>query len=110
MRGTDWCDQAPTDSFATPIYTSMLCGIVGTGLMIAPAYPFVPAMTVFLAGTEIRRRHRRQAARIAVRGAISELSARRASIDSVAEVDHHRVAFPYVRYNHWKENGFRVMC
>jgi protein-S-isoprenylcysteine O-methyltransferase Ste14 len=39
-----------------PIYTSMLCVIVGTGLMIAPAYLFLPGLALFLVGTEIRMR------------------------------------------------------
>jgi protein-S-isoprenylcysteine O-methyltransferase Ste14 len=39
-----------------PIYTSMLCVILGTGLITAP-YPLLPAsILVYLAGTEIRVR------------------------------------------------------
>jgi protein-S-isoprenylcysteine O-methyltransferase Ste14 len=37
-----------------PIYTSMLCILLGTGFMVAPPLLFVPAILVFLAGTEIR--------------------------------------------------------
>jgi hypothetical protein len=39
-----------------PIYTSMLCVIVRTGLMLAPAYLFLPGLALFLVGTEIRMR------------------------------------------------------
>jgi protein-S-isoprenylcysteine O-methyltransferase Ste14 len=39
-----------------PIYTSMLCVLVGTGLMITPAPLFLVAACVFIAGTEIRVR------------------------------------------------------
>jgi protein-S-isoprenylcysteine O-methyltransferase Ste14 len=39
-----------------PIYTSMLCVLLGTGFLVAPIYLFAPAILVFLAGTEIRMR------------------------------------------------------
>jgi protein-S-isoprenylcysteine O-methyltransferase Ste14 len=39
-----------------PIYSSMLCILVGIGLMTAPPLLFVAATAVFLAGTEIRVR------------------------------------------------------
>lgn len=39
-----------------PIYASMLFVLVATGLPIAPAYLFIPALCVFLAGTLIRIR------------------------------------------------------
>jgi protein-S-isoprenylcysteine O-methyltransferase Ste14 len=37
-----------------PIYTSMLCLILGTGFMIASPILFIAAILVFLIGTEIR--------------------------------------------------------
>jgi protein-S-isoprenylcysteine O-methyltransferase Ste14 len=37
-----------------PIYTSMFCILLGTGFMIAPAILFVPAILLFVVGTEIR--------------------------------------------------------
>jgi protein-S-isoprenylcysteine O-methyltransferase Ste14 len=37
-----------------PIYTSMLCLLLGTGFMIASPPLFVPAILIFLIGTEIR--------------------------------------------------------
>ena len=39
-----------------PIYTSMLCLLLGTGFLIAPPPLFVPAVLIFIAGTEIRVR------------------------------------------------------
>ncbi len=39
-----------------PIYTSMLCILLATGLLIAPWYLLLPALVIFLAGTEIRLR------------------------------------------------------
>lgn len=39
-----------------PIYTSMLCVLLGTGLMITSDLRFAVALVVFLAGTEIRVR------------------------------------------------------
>jgi protein-S-isoprenylcysteine O-methyltransferase Ste14 len=39
-----------------PIYTSMLCVLLGTGIVIAPLYLLLPAVLVFLIGTEIRMR------------------------------------------------------
>jgi protein-S-isoprenylcysteine O-methyltransferase Ste14 len=39
-----------------PIYTSMLCLLLGTGFLIAPPSLFVPAVLIFIAGTEIRVR------------------------------------------------------
>ena len=39
-----------------PIYTSMLCVLLATGLLLAPVYLFLPALLVFLIGTEIRMR------------------------------------------------------
>jgi protein-S-isoprenylcysteine O-methyltransferase Ste14 len=39
-----------------PIYTSMLCVLLGTGLIITPWVLFVAALIVFVAGTEIRVR------------------------------------------------------
>jgi protein-S-isoprenylcysteine O-methyltransferase Ste14 len=37
-----------------PIYTSMLCTLCGTGLLIAPWWLFLPSILFFIAGTEIR--------------------------------------------------------
>jgi protein-S-isoprenylcysteine O-methyltransferase Ste14 len=37
-----------------PIYTSMLCLLLGTASIVASPIPFVGALVVFLAGTEIR--------------------------------------------------------
>jgi protein-S-isoprenylcysteine O-methyltransferase Ste14 len=37
-----------------PIYTSMLCLLLGTGVVVGSAMLFVGALVVFLAGTEIR--------------------------------------------------------
>jgi protein-S-isoprenylcysteine O-methyltransferase Ste14 len=37
-----------------PIYTSMFCLLLGTGFMITPPLLFIPAILIFLAGTEIR--------------------------------------------------------
>jgi protein-S-isoprenylcysteine O-methyltransferase Ste14 len=37
-----------------PIYTSMFCLLLGTGFMIASPFLFVPAVLIFLIGTEIR--------------------------------------------------------
>jgi protein-S-isoprenylcysteine O-methyltransferase Ste14 len=39
-----------------PIYTSMFCVLLGTGFMITSPRLFVPAVLIFLAGTEIRVR------------------------------------------------------
>jgi protein-S-isoprenylcysteine O-methyltransferase Ste14 len=39
-----------------PIYTSMLCVMLGTGLLVSPLYLLLLAVFVFLAGTEIRMR------------------------------------------------------
>jgi len=39
-----------------PIYTSMLCMLLGTGLMITPWPLFLAALLIFVAGTEIRVR------------------------------------------------------
>jgi len=39
-----------------PIYTSMLCVVLGTGLLISPWYLLAAALAIFLAGTEIRMR------------------------------------------------------
>jgi len=39
-----------------PIYASMLCLFCGTALMIASAVLFIPALALFIAGTEIRVR------------------------------------------------------
>ena len=39
-----------------PIYASMFCLLLGTGIMITPAWLFLCAIVVFLAGTEIRVR------------------------------------------------------
>ena len=39
-----------------PIYASMLCLLLGTGLVVSPWPLFVPALALFLAGTEIRVR------------------------------------------------------
>jgi protein-S-isoprenylcysteine O-methyltransferase Ste14 len=39
-----------------PIYSSMLCLLLGTGFMISPAILFIPAILIFLVGTEIRVR------------------------------------------------------
>ena len=39
-----------------PIYSSMLCLLLGTGFMACPAIRFVPAILIFLAGTEVRVR------------------------------------------------------
>jgi protein-S-isoprenylcysteine O-methyltransferase Ste14 len=39
-----------------PIYASMLCLLLGTGFMITPTMLFIPAILIFLIGTEIRIR------------------------------------------------------
>jgi protein-S-isoprenylcysteine O-methyltransferase Ste14 len=39
-----------------PIYASMLCVLLGTGLIVAPWYLLLPAVFIFLIGTEIRVR------------------------------------------------------
>jgi protein-S-isoprenylcysteine O-methyltransferase Ste14 len=39
-----------------PIYTSMLCVLLGTGIMITPGWLLLLALLVFLSGTEIRVR------------------------------------------------------
>jgi protein-S-isoprenylcysteine O-methyltransferase Ste14 len=39
-----------------PIYASMLCLLLGTGVMIASPLLFVVALAIFIAGTEIRVR------------------------------------------------------
>jgi protein-S-isoprenylcysteine O-methyltransferase Ste14 len=39
-----------------PIYSSMFCILLGTGFMITPLVLFVPAVVIFLIGTEIRVR------------------------------------------------------
>lgn len=39
-----------------PIYTSMLCLLLGTGMMITPWWLFVPSLLLFVVGTEIRVR------------------------------------------------------
>lgn len=39
-----------------PIYASMLCLLVGTGLLVTPWVLLLPAIPIFLAGTEIRVR------------------------------------------------------
>lgn len=37
-----------------PIYSSMACVLVGTGTLVTPWFLFLPAVVVFLVGTEIR--------------------------------------------------------
>ena len=39
-----------------PIYTSMLCMLLGTGTVATPLVLFVPAIVIFIIGTEIRVR------------------------------------------------------
>lgn len=39
-----------------PIYSSMLCLLLGTGFMVSRAIFFIPAVLIFFAGTEIRVR------------------------------------------------------
>ena len=39
-----------------PIYASMLCLFLGTGLIVTPWYVLVPAIAIFLVGIEIRVR------------------------------------------------------
>ena len=39
-----------------PIYASMLCMLLGTGLLLTPWQLFLPAICIFLIGTEIRVR------------------------------------------------------
>jgi protein-S-isoprenylcysteine O-methyltransferase Ste14 len=39
-----------------PIYTSMLCLLLGTGILLAPLYLFLAAIFLFLIGTSIRMR------------------------------------------------------
>ncbi len=39
-----------------PIYTSMLCVFLGTGVLVTPLLLFLVALIVFLLGTEIRVR------------------------------------------------------
>jgi protein-S-isoprenylcysteine O-methyltransferase Ste14 len=39
-----------------PIYTSMLCILLGTGVLVTPPLLFFAALIVFLLGTEIRVR------------------------------------------------------
>jgi protein-S-isoprenylcysteine O-methyltransferase Ste14 len=39
-----------------PIYTSMLCLLFGTGFMVTPLWLLLPAVIVFVIGTEIRIR------------------------------------------------------
>jgi protein-S-isoprenylcysteine O-methyltransferase Ste14 len=39
-----------------PIYTSMLCVLLATGSLLSPWWLFLPAVVVFLIGTEIRVR------------------------------------------------------
>ena len=39
-----------------PIYTSMLCVLLATGVLVAPTYLLLVAVALFLAGTEIRMR------------------------------------------------------
>ncbi len=39
-----------------PIYTSMLCVVIATGLLITPVYLFIAALAVYFIGTEIRIR------------------------------------------------------
>ena len=39
-----------------PIYTSMLCLLFGTGFMVTPLWLLLPAVIVFVVGTEIRIR------------------------------------------------------
>jgi protein-S-isoprenylcysteine O-methyltransferase Ste14 len=39
-----------------PIYTSMLCILLGTGLMVTPWWLLLLSFLIFVAGTEIRVR------------------------------------------------------
>ncbi len=39
-----------------PIYTSMLCVLAATGIVVAPWYLLLPGILLFVAGTEIRMR------------------------------------------------------
>src|SRR3954469_398831 len=39
-----------------PIYASMLCLLIGTGLILTPLVLFLPALSIFVVGTEIRIR------------------------------------------------------
>jgi protein-S-isoprenylcysteine O-methyltransferase Ste14 len=46
----------PYRSVRHPIYTSMFCVVLATGVLLTPIPLFVAAVVVFLAGTEIRMR------------------------------------------------------
>ena len=48
--------RGPYSVVRHPIYTSMLCTLLGTGFMLTPAVLFVPAIIRFIAGTETRIR------------------------------------------------------
>src|ERR1022692_5031744 len=52
-------DRAPYRLVRHPIYTSMLCVLLGTGVLISPLYLLLPAVLIFLIGTEIDRKSTR---------------------------------------------------
>jgi protein-S-isoprenylcysteine O-methyltransferase Ste14 len=49
-------DYGPYRILRHPIYTSMLCMLLGTGFLITPVRPLLIATFVFVAGTEVRVR------------------------------------------------------
>jgi protein-S-isoprenylcysteine O-methyltransferase Ste14 len=48
--------SGPYSLLRHPIYASMLCLLLGTGLILTPFVLFLPAVSIFLVGTEIRVR------------------------------------------------------
>lgn len=48
--------SGPYSAVRHPIYASMLCLLLGTGLIVTPWQLFLPALFLFLIGTEIRVR------------------------------------------------------
>jgi protein-S-isoprenylcysteine O-methyltransferase Ste14 len=54
--GHDLVRSGPYRVVRHPIYTSMLCVLLGTGVLISPLYLLLPAVLLFLIGTEIRMR------------------------------------------------------
>ena len=56
IRTTGSSATVPTDSYGTPIYTSMLCLLLAVGILISEWWLFAVAFVIFMAGTEIRVR------------------------------------------------------
>ena len=69
-----------------PIYTSMLCVLLGTGVLISPLYLLLPAVLIFLIGTEIRMQVEDRMLSVTLRRAVHGLPAQRIPVDPLFEM------------------------